>query len=65
VEVARFAAVDAVVLAILAEPNIVLAHAEHTIAFALAFVLGLVAQHTDKCIGHGGGFVLELRAVRS
>lgn len=58
-EVAGFAAVDAVILAVLAEADIMLAHAKRAVAFALAFVFGLVAQHTDECISHGATLSLE------
>jgi hypothetical protein len=42
VEVAGFAAVDAVVLAILAEADVMLAHAQYTIALAVAFLFRFV-----------------------
>jgi hypothetical protein len=53
-EVARFAAVDAVVHSILAQPHVVLAHAERAEALALAAALILLTLEALEWISHSG-----------
>jgi hypothetical protein len=64
-EVASFAAVDAVILAVLAKTDVILTHAESAIALTLAFIFRLVAQHTDECLGHGTGSPESMLVMRS
>jgi hypothetical protein len=52
-EIAGFAALQAVVGAVLAETNVMGALAEHAIAIALAVGFGLVAKGTAKLFRHG------------
>jgi hypothetical protein len=51
-EVAGFPAIETIILAILAQTDVVLAHAQAAIAFAMAFLFFPVAQQTDEFIRH-------------
>jgi hypothetical protein len=51
-EVASLAAVEAIIVAILAEADAEFSLAEAAVALALAFVFVLVALHTNKRISH-------------
>ena len=51
-EVAGFAAVDAVILTVLAESNIMLAHAQAAKAFTDTLFFGPVTQHANELFRH-------------
>jgi hypothetical protein len=52
VKIARLAAIDAIVLAILAQSDIVRAVAQAAVALALATCLFLVTLETNECVSH-------------
>jgi len=52
-EIARFSAINAIVLAVLTEADIVLSHAKSAEAVTFAFLFGLVALGTMVLISHG------------
>src|SRR5689334_9281998 len=52
-EVAGLAAVEAIIIAVLNQADVVLTLAEATIAIAAALVFGLVAKQADELVGHG------------
>jgi hypothetical protein len=52
-EVAGLAAVEAVVVSILYQANVMLALAEAAVALANALLFGLIALHADESFGHG------------
>jgi hypothetical protein len=51
-QVASFPAGLAVVLAVLAQADLVKALAEPAVALAVAFPLGLLADHANEILGH-------------
>jgi hypothetical protein len=51
-EIAGFAAVETIIVSVLAKTYLVLALAEAAVALALAVCLRLIALHADKLVGH-------------